>query len=468
MKKRFAFFRIEREERVPAALLLLILAALNALVIWKYYTLFTPLQHYYWPLFIRNFHISGFDPITYSVISDWSAGYNVYRHPLLAFFMYPFYLLNQGFMQLTGINGAIFVMPIVQLWCALYAFLALHRILRRVMGLPLFDATTLSFLLFSFAYVLLASLVPDHFILSLFLLLLTLYLAGLRIKAKQPLGAPLTALLFAVTAGVSLNNGLKVFLASLFTGGAKFFRWKHLLLAVILPAALMWTFSRWEYATFVWPVEMQRKEAKAQREVKEKQKAAALAKQHPAVADTARKCLPTKQTAVAAKQPKQGAPIANGEFLRWTDITTNRCRTVVENLFGEGIQLHQDHLFEDVLRSRPIFVPYRHPVNYIAEGLLLALFALGIVCGWRSKFLLLCLSFWGLDMLLHVGLGFGINEIYIMTPHWAYVVPISIACLLRTVHPRFRLAIRALVVLLTVYFWLWNGFLICNTLAFTR
>lgn len=460
MKKLFAFLRIHREERLPAALLLAILLAFNVLVIVKYYALFTPLQHYYWPLFIRNFHISGFDPISYSVISDWSAGYNVYRHPLLAFFMYPFYLLNQGFMELTGINGAIFIMPVVQLWCALYAFLCLHRILRRVVGLRLFDATTLSFLLFSFAYVLLSSLVPDHFILSLFLLLLTLYLSGLRINARQPLGAPLTAMLFAVTAGVSLNNGLKVFLASLFTGGKRFFGWRHLLLAVILPTALMWTFSRWEYRTFVWPVEMQRKAAKAKKEAQEKRRTAQLAAQQATPADTTRKTSTPKKKASTAQQPKQGAPIANGEFLRWTDITTDRCQTVVENLFGEGIQLHQDHLFEDVLRSRPMIVHYRHVANYVAEGALLVLFILGMVYGRRSKFLLLCLSCWALDMALHVGLGFGINEIYIMTPHWAYVIPIAIAYFVRAVPRRLLLPVRVFTVLLTLYFWLWNGFFI--------
>lgn len=105
----FRLFRVKREERPLATVMLLVFLALDVLVICKYYDVFTPQTTYYWHLFISKFHISGFDPITYSVVSNWTAGYNVYRHPLLAFFMYVPYLINQGLMWLTGINCAIFI-----------------------------------------------------------------------------------------------------------------------------------------------------------------------------------------------------------------------------------------------------------------------------------------------------------------------------------------------------------------------
>ena len=107
-------FSIRREERLLALLLIVLLVSINAMVIAHYYNVFTPIQSNYWNLFIGKFHISGFDPITLSVVSDWSAGYNVYRHPLLAFFMYPAYLLNQLLIGITGINCAIFIV------CLLY------------------------------------------------------------------------------------------------------------------------------------------------------------------------------------------------------------------------------------------------------------------------------------------------------------------------------------------------------------
>ena len=33
-----------------------------------------------------------------------------------------------------------------------------------------------------------------------------------------------------------------------------------------------------------------------------------------------------------------GKPMGKGEFIKWTDISTSRSETAVENLFGESIQ----------------------------------------------------------------------------------------------------------------------------------
>jgi hypothetical protein len=63
-------------------------------------------------------------------------------------------------------------------------------------------------------------------------------------------------------------------------------------------------------------------------------------------------------------------------------------------------------------------------------------------------------------MALHMGLGFGINEIYIMSPHYLYVLPIAMAYLLRSEHKMLRLSARILVLLLTVYLWVHNGLLL--------
>ena len=41
------------------------------------------------------------------------------------------------------------------------------------------------------------------------------------------------------------------------------------------------------------------------------------------------------------------------------------------------------------------------------------------------------MSYFGLDMMLHIGLGFGLNEVYIMTAHWIYAIPIAIGFLLK-------------------------------------
>ena len=84
----FSVFKIKREERWQALVALLVFIALNALTIIRYNGTYHLLRKNYHNFFVHTFHVSGFDPLTYSVVSQWEIGYNPYRHPLLAFFMY--------------------------------------------------------------------------------------------------------------------------------------------------------------------------------------------------------------------------------------------------------------------------------------------------------------------------------------------------------------------------------------------
>ena len=459
MEQLLHIFRIRRDERRIAWAALLFFVLLNALTVIRYYDVFSPIQEHYWNLFVGRFRVSGFDPITYYVVSEWEARYNVYRHPLLAFMMYLPYAVNQGLMFLTGINCAQFVVAALTVTASFYAFLFLYRIFRELMELPKADSVVLTAFLFSFAFVMLATMVPDHFVLSLSARLLTLYVSGRLMKQGRPMKVWHTLVLFILTAGISLNNGVKVFLSALFTNGRSFWRPRFLFLAVALPALLMWGFSRFEYRAFVWQNEQARHAAKARKKAEQRRREIAMAE-----AAKLKGPDPAKQT-TAKPAPKkrriwQGAPISNGEFMRWTDITTDRWASAVENLFGESIQLHSDYLLQDVLRSRPIIVRYRHWWNYGVEAVIVVLFLCGIWSGRRSRLLWMSVSFFLMDMALHMGLGFGINEVYIMAPHWIYVVPIAIGFLLKRFRGRALAVLRGLLVLLTVYLLTYNGWLI--------
>lgn len=460
----FAFFRIRREERRMAWMVLALLVALNILTIAKYHGVFTPLADDYWRLFVGKFHVSGFDPISYYVLSHWEARYNVYRHPLLAFVMWPPYLLNRACMSLLGVNCAPYIMAVILVFAAFYAFLFLYRILREVVGLAHGDASLLCWFLYGFAFVMLSAMVPDHFILSMFLLLLTLYVTGLHIRRRQPMSKLLTVGLFVATAGVSLNNGLKVFLAALFSNGRRFFRPAYLLLAVVLPALVLWMGCRYEYRYLVAPGEIARHAAKkAARQAQAEKKKVATAQM--AVSDTLAKAQQPPKAKPKKRGTQKGAPLMQGEFMRWTDITTSRASSVVENLFGESIQLHPDYLLQDEFRYRPMIVTYRWVASYVVEALIVALFLVGIWCGRRSRFLWLALSWFALDMALHIGLGFGINEVYIMTAQWAFVIPIAIACLFHRSSSWLLWVLRAIVLTLMLYLATYNGTLIVNYLT---
>ena len=447
MKKVFHIFKIQKEERWLALIIFALLAILNGLVIAKYNAPFTQITNDYYKNFIRHFCVSGFDPLTYWVLSDWSAAYNVYRHPLLAFYMYVPYLINMGLMKLTGYNCALYIAVIIQMFCAFYSMVFLYRIFREVIELGKWASHALTLLFFSFGYVMVSAIVPDHFVISMLLLILALYVSGRRMKNHHDFKIWQSVLYFLLTAGTSLNNGLKIFFSALFVNGKRFFRPKHLLLAVILPAGLLWGFCYWEYRTYVWPNEMARKEAKAKKEAAKKdsiQKAKQLAKEK------------TKKK----RGPKQGAPLTKVGFMSWTDISTSRTESVVENLMGESIQLHSDYLLGDELRHRPMIVKYRYWWNYAVEGAISLLFLAGIWYGRKSKYLWLVLSYFALDMVLHIGLGFGINEVYIMTAHWIYALPIAMGFLIKNAPIRFRKYLVGIVAAIALYLIIYNGSLI--------
>ena len=487
MKKIFDIFKIKKEERWLALGIFLALAILNGVVIARYAGTFTLVTDDYYKNFIRHFCVSGFDPLTYWVLSDWNAAYNVYRHPLLAFYMYIPYLINMGLMKLTGYNCALFIAVIIQMFCGFYATLFLQRIFREVLELDKATSSILTLLFFSFGYVMVTCIVPDHFVISMLLLILALYVSGRRIKHNHPLKIWQTVVYFVLTAGTSLNNGLKIFFSALFVNRKRFFRPKYLLLAVILPAALLWGFCRWEYRTFVWPVEMARKEMKAKKasEKKARQERMAQLKQikdsltkdsiqrglkiitpeeiaQKAKNDSIQKAKQLARNEARKKRgPKQGAPIMKGEFMNWTDATSSRTQSIVENLMGESIQLHQDYVLQDELRHRPMFVNYRYAFNYIVEALIIILFLAGIWAGRKSRYLWLVMSYFGLDMLLHIGLGFGLNEVYIMTGHWIYALPIAIGFLLKeTRHQRYSLCLKSLLLTIGLFLLIYNGILI--------
>jgi hypothetical protein len=156
----------------------------------------------------------------------------------------------------------------------------------------------------------------------------------------------------------------------------------------------------------------------------------------------------------------KGKPLGKGSILKWTDKTTSRWETLKENVFGETLQLHEDWVLDDVLTSyRPVLLPYRSVVNYIVEGLLVLLLLAGICCGFRHRLLWMCLLGILPDVLMHLVLGFAINEVYIMAAHWVYIFPIAIGYLfksLHTPHSTLHISMRLIVAALTVYLLIHN------------
>jgi hypothetical protein len=67
-------------------------------------------------------------------------------------------------------------------------------------------------------------------------------------------------------------------------------------------------------------------------------------------------------------------------------------------------------------------------------------------------------------MSLHLGLGFGINEMAIMSAHYLWVLPIAMAYMLKRLSERYRHRLTMLLALLALYLMAWNGILIVEYL----
>lgn len=435
---------LRKEERPVAIVALIVFAALNALLIANHWQSFTRGAHVgFWSVFYNHLNMSGYDIFSLIFISCMRLHWNALRHPLFVALLLPLFWLNHQIMPPTEFNTAVLLMGALLVAADVWGAVLMHRLLRDVVEVNRMDAAFLTAMFYGFAHVMIATMVPDHFALSLPLLLLTLLIAGRRLKEGKPMKLWQSALLFFLTAGMTLTNGVKVALAAWFVGGRKVFSWRSIL-SFVVPTLLLGAIYVWQQDAIVAPQERKIKRIEA-----------TVAKKDPA------RIAKLKEHDDFVKQQNGEALTKSVPLLEWSDMTTSRWQSAVDNLFGESLQLHRDYLLEDVQQTRPVFVEYRSAVNYIVEALVVLLLVAGAWIARREKFFLMVLSWFAFDMIMHMGFGFGINEVYIMTAHWAFIIPIAAGYILRRKN---IMAARVLVAALTLWLWAYNAVIVIGYL----
>ena len=431
--------RIRKQERWLALGALAAFTLLNALLIYNHFDRFTRGAHVgFWSLFYNHLNVSGYDVFSLITISCLRVHYIVLRHPLFIAILLPFYWLNHWLMGMTGFNFAMFFMAAVVIVADVYGFLFLHRIFTELMKLRRADALLLCTMFYSFAHIMLAAIVPDHFAISLALLTATLYLMGRRMQERKPIKWWEAALLFFLTAGMTLTNGVKTFIAVAAANGKRILSWRFVA-AFAVPVAVFAVLVVWQNKAILEP------QARSIKKIETE-----VAKKYPSRAER------TKTHNEWVKRQNGAALTDNVPLLEWSDITTSRWQTAVDNLFGESLQLHRDHLLEDVQETRPVFVAYRSFVNYFVEAVVVLLFIAGAWAARRNRMFQVAFLWFAFDMLMHLVFGFGINEVYIMTAHWAFIIPIAIGFVLKTLSPRRAEAVRYVVAATTVWLFVYN------------
>lgn len=437
----FDIFKVKKEERWLAFTMLAVFVTFNAMVIASHYHVYTMEAHGgFWSVFTKNFRMSGYDCWSWITVSGGRIHFVTSRHPLYLTFLYPLYLLNDWLIQNVGYNFAVYFMAVIIVFSAFYAVLFMYRVFREVLELRRKDARLLTLLLFSFGHVLIPTMVPDHFVISLMLLSLTLYITGKKMKKGQLLTAWQSLVLTFFTAGMATSNGVKTLLAGLFTNGKKVFTCKFISIGVVLPLLLLLGIQQSQYYLLEVPQQAVVRHIESE-----------TLKKNP------QKVLEHKKQRDEWQRTHLGQPVGDGVITKLMDVSTPRIPTIVENFFGESIQLHQRSLLKDVSWERPIFVEYNWSVNYIIEAFVVLLFIVGIVFSYKQRFFKMLLAWFACDLTLHLILGFAVTEVYIMTSGWAFIIPISYGYLLKRLSMKWLKLMRVALIMLTIYLWIYNA-----------
>ena len=437
----FNIFKVKKEERWLAFAMLAVFVTFNAMVIASHYHVYTMEAHGgFWSVFTKNFRMSGYDCWSWITVSGGRIHFVTSRHPLYLTFLYPLYLLNDWLIQNVGYNFAVYFMAVIIVFSAFYAVLFMYRVFREVLELRRKDARLLTLLLFSFGHVLIPTMVPDHFVISLMLLSLTLYITGKKMKKGQLLTAWQSLVLTFFTAGMATSNGVKTLLAGLFTNGKKVFTCKFISIGVVLPLLLLLGIQQSQYYLLEVPQQAVVRHIESE-----------TLKKNP------QKVLEHKKQRDEWQRTHLGQPVGDGVITKLMDVSTPRIPTIVENFFGESIQLHQRSLLKDVSWERPIFVEYNWGVNYIIEAFIVLLFIVGIVFSYKQRFFKMLLAWFACDLTLHLILGFAVTEVYILTSGWAFIIPISYGYLLKRLSMKWLKLMRVALIMLTIYLWIYNA-----------
>ena len=437
----FNIFKVKEEERWLAFAMLAVFVTFNAMVIASHYHVYTMgAPGGFWSIFTKNFRMSGYDCWSWIMVSGGRIHFITSRHPLYLTFLYPLYLLNDWLIQNVGYNFAVYFIAVIIVFSAFYTVLFMYRVFREVLELRRKDARILTLLLFSFGHVLIPTMVPDHFVISLMLLSITLYITGKKMKKGQFLTAWQSFVLTFFTAGMATSNGVKTLLSGLFTNGKKVFTYKFISIGVLLPLLLLLGIQQSQYYLLEVP-----------------QQAVVCHIEDEALKKNPQKVLEHRKQREEWQRTHLGQPVGDGVITKLMDVSTPRVPTIVENFFGESIQLHQRSLLKDVSWERPIFVEYNWSLNYFIEAFVVLLFIVGIVFSYKQRFFKMLLAWFACDLTLHLILGFAVTEVYIMTSGWAFIIPISYGYLLKRLSMKWLKMMRVALIMLTIYLWIYNA-----------
>lgn len=443
-------FLLRHRETILVFLLgLVIFAGLNWLMLQMNYEMWTNAKLGPYSAFHRGWELSGFDNTTYIAVATWRPLYIMMRHPLIMYFVWPMYELNDILQDQYHMNCSILIVAAVWTLISTFAWTFLYRILRKIIELPIAVSLLLCLFYFSFSHVMLATCAPDHMILSMTILLFTLYISAKATKSGKQLSTWKSLILCFISTGISTTNCAKIWLIDTCSMQSRLEDlktlkwWRHFILHGMLyfiPLACVGGLYYYQQTTIFAEEEQYSNH----------------------MSEDLKKKRPEKYAEIVAKSKKADAEneakqMGDGQLFQWTDFSLPLMPSIVENMFGEGFQLHDKYTLRDSHRHghRPDIVNYSHWYNYLVEAIIVLLLIAGVWFGRKERLMWMALAVFGFDCLLHLGFRFALNDVYIMTAHWAFIIPFAIGYLYKNVSGNVALRNSLLAVVALVAIWLW-------------
>lgn len=444
-----AFFIRHRESIFVFLLGIIIFGALNLLMLQMNYDTWTNAKFGPYSAFHKGWELSGFDNTTYIAVATWRPLYIMMRHPLIMYFVWPMFQMNEFLQDQLHMNCSIFIVAAIWTLISTIAWMILYRIMRKIISLSVVQSLILCLFYFSFSHVMLATFAPDHMLLSMTLLFAMLYISAKAASKGKQLSTWKALLMCFLSTGISTTNCVKIWLIDTMTMQGRITDkrwWRHFIchgLLYLLPLALVGSLYWFQTKTIF---EHEADYSKTM-DVNLKEKNPA---KYARISENSKK----------AKEINSAKQISDSKWFQWTDFSLPLMPSVVENFFGEGFQLHEDYTLRDSHRAnhRPDIVEYNHWYYYFVEGVIVLLLVIGIWAGRKERLMWMTFSVFAFDCLLHLGFRFALNDVYIMTAHWAFIIPIAVGYTMKNMAKSnvMRYSLLTIVALLTVWLWYHN------------
>lgn len=445
------------EETVVALIGAALFITLNAVHIMHAPEKWTSMKVGAWSAFAKDYTVSGFDFFTYVVVTAWRPMYDVLRHPLLMYIMWPFYQLNDWMEDEWSVNCAIYIVAVLWIAMSTATWLLLYKLLKEMTSR--LNALLLCFFYYGLAYVMMVTFIADHMVISQMLLLIAIYLAY---KSREGMAWWKAMIIYTFATGVTLTNGVKLWIndmLSMLTGGGNIRKCVLRSAMYIIPTCFIFWAYHYQTKTIMVDEQATIQRVREGKIKKDSTKIAFFARE-----DSIQK------VRVAEKKKNQ---VGDSHLFQFTDNSVARLPLLYENMFGEGFLLHEDHLLEDAdsknaKKCRPVFVVYRHCWEYIVNAIIIILFVAGVWYGRKNRLIYLAIAPLLFDLVVHIGFRFAAKDIYIMTAHWAFVLPIAMACLLgrntenNIIKKRIGAFLSLLILVVTLFLWYHNLSLIAK------